>query len=172
MFTYWLKTPCSHRGLRVYMCVYGKWVCEGVTSASVYGSRETLLRNKPWASVNTTPYVPWQSPLITWREASSSKRGRRQDGSGDRRRRVGEGVRDLGQTGRGGYTRRGEEEGEDRQRGSLALAQGYHWQKSSHLPAASPRQQHSARRMPSLCSYCQLPVCTRLKVAPRAQRTC
>lgn len=36
---------------------------------------------------------------------------------------------------------------EERKRGSLAQVQGYHWQKSRHLPAASWRQQHSARRM-------------------------
>lgn len=50
--------------------------------------------------------------------------------------------------------KRGEEETGDgeggdreRKRGRLAHVQGYHWQKSRHLPAASWRQQHSARRM-------------------------
>lgn len=88
------------------------------------------------------------------------ERGRRQDGAGVRRDGGGGGgggvlshtrkVRD----GREGGMKQGEEERKPERRGtvkrktgSLAQVQGYHWQKPRHLPAASWRQKHSARRM-------------------------
>lgn len=48
----------------------------------------------------------------------------------------------------GGRTQGEKEDGRtERKRDSLAQFQGYHWQPSSHLPAASLKQQHMARRM-------------------------
>lgn len=68
---------------------------------------------------------------------------------------------------------RGEQSERPRERATdrdmLARVQGYHWQKSRHLPAASWRQQHSARRMlpcaTSVCWCARLCLC----VCPSAQ---
>lgn len=176
MFRSWLKTHCSLRGcLHVdSVCCVCAWV--RATSGCVWHVPTDCCwgaHPKPPLTQPTT-FPPLGYPAVlreaTWNLEGSKfirvyRRGRRQDVAGERRcRKRRGGQKDLSHTRR----LRGRREGwnkvrnsrnqrrvEHRERGMLAHVQGYHWQKSRHLPAASWRQQHSDRRMlPRAASVC------------------